>query len=480
MRKRICTPVIFCLILVLFAACSASPTEELDAFTEKLSRLETYAFTAVGELTFENGLDTGHTPLRYVMEGTRSTETGQFALTLYYTDQENRLLFDLSLLESGGVTYVYFVPLFQRLMDLEYAEYDTADLAEAFHGRSYFTHPALDLSHLLTDLPALIGSLEPEVIEDGFAADQGIYTLRFTADHLETAALTGLFRPFELFFDMQAIALPGGGATGPNMLYAPLLSANREQITLDLVFTYEEEAGAFTIWLTLHAPGLLTLTADVTYHEAPVAPLAPPEDALEIAQMHELLEEYRITREIRRAIEGLEIVPDLPELHMVNHPLGTDILEHLDMEIGGQTFQVSVIANANHTVTDDMVFSYSLRSMTLLYTTLDARSASETMGPFVLIDLDPDDFDADSFHRTPMRVNAHDSAAVKALYFDDNLMGRTLHIYVLQNIAGTDQALFLGIIVIMDNISPLGHQVLDQLGFYIGINFQEYLELASE
>ena len=483
MRKRICTLVVFCLSLGLFAACtSSSPARPLDTFVEQLSGLETYTFTAVGALTFENGLDTGDLPLRYSMEGTRSAETGQFSATLHYTDQAGMQLYDMSFLEDSNVTYVRFIPIFQYLMDIEYAEFGAASVTTVFGSRSHLIHPTLDLSNLLTDFPALIRSLDAETIEAGFAADQGGYTLRFTGEYLHTAAFAGLLRPFDLFFDMQTLALSTSETAGRDMLLSPFLTGDREQYTLDIAFARDADAGSFTIWLTLSAPGILTLTADVLYQAADVPPLTPPHDALGVTEVQSLLADYRMAQ--TRDQSGLEIVYDLPELHMVNHHLGTDILEQFDMEIGDQTFQVSIIANANNTTTsmEDqyLIFSYFPGIMTILYTTLDARSASTAMVPLVLRYISIEDLDAENFHRTPMRVNAHDTAAVTALFYDDNLMGRTLNIYVLQNIAGTDQALSLVIVVILDNMTPQGRQILDRLGFYIGIDFQAYLALASQ
>jgi len=476
MRKGICVLLVFCLILGLFAACS-SPVRQFNTLTRELSQLENYSFTAVGELWFEDGTETGAAPLRYVMEGVRSTETGRFSATLLYTDLRGRQLYDMSLVEINGVSYVHFLPLFQYLMDLEYAAYEVLPVAAHFEGTPYLIHPTLELSNLLTDLPALLNSLGSSTVREALTVDQGVYALEFSGAYLSEAMFLDIFRPFLLFFELEALTLLGEG-TG----LSPLLSDEQAQYTLDLVFVHDAEINAFTSWLTLSIPGVLTLTADVTYQEIAPPPIAPPQDTLELAEVQGILAEYRRAQARRIFIEtsGLEIVTNLPELHMVNHQLSTDLLEPFDIEIGGELFQVPVMANANNAATDDMVFSYSPGIMTIRYTALDAHSASETMALFILDVLVVDDLDAENFQRTEMRINAHDTAAVKALYYDDNLMGRTLHIYVLQNVAGTDQALFLGVVAILDNMNNHARDVLDRLGWYIGIDFRYYLDLASE
>ena len=476
MRKRIFALFIFCLILGLFAACS-SPARQLNTFTQQLSNLESYSFTAVGELHLEDFED-DDAPLRYFMEGTHTN--GQYTATLQYTTLEGYGLFDTSLFGTNGSTYVGFVPMLQHIMELRYSNLGTtpvADVAGAFGGHPYLSHPAFHFSHILTDLPQLVDSLGSNVIRDGLTIYQGAYTLRFTGDHLDDATFIELLRPFSLIFEVEAII--SNGDIGSNLILSELLAGDRETYTLELVFTQDAD-GSLTSWLTLTAPGLLTLTADVTYRALPTAPIAPPHHILEPAEMLSLLADYRAAQERAQflAESGLEIVFDLPELHMVNHPLGTNLLVPFDIEIGGETFQVSVMANASNTTAPHAVFSTS-SAMTVWYTTLEAHPASEAIALFILQDLDVEDFDAENFRRTAMRVNAHNTAAVTALYYDDNLVGRTLNIYVLQRIADTDQALMLSIVVILDNMTTQGRDVLDRLGFYIGLNLGEYLAIAS-
>ena len=146
----------------------------------------------------------------------------------------------------------------------------------------------------------------------------------------------------------------------------------------------------------------------------------------------------------------------------------------MDMEIGDQIFQVSVMENASNTQTPLGIYSFT-SAMNILYTTAPAYFASETLALFVLDYLDTADYDADEFFRTEMHINAQDTAAITALYFHDNLVGPTLHIYVLESVEGTDYALLLRVIVLLDNLLNETIAALNVLGFYIGFDFQNLL-----
>ncbi|MCL2563902.1 MAG: hypothetical protein FWE08_07700 [Oscillospiraceae bacterium] len=476
MYKRIGLLCLFFLTLGLFTACS-SPARQLDNFAQQLSALEAYTFSAVGEITFESDTDTGALPLRYVMEGVRSSVTGQFIADIHYTDPAGRHLYDMSLFAEGGMTHVRFVPLFQRLMDIEYAEHGAASVSEAFGGSPYLAHPTLDVTTLLADLPALVSGLDAAVIRDGLVSDEGGYTLRISGEHLDDATFAGLTRPFGLFFEVGALA---GDAVGPNTVLPPLLAGDRARYTLEL--TFSQDGLDFHSHLTLTVPGLLTLTADVRYSAVNAAPVAPPTYIVDMDAFLYTVAAYHADMEIARLIDDyeLEFIVDLPELHMVNHDLSTNLLENFEMEIGGKPFEVSVMSNAVTTASEVAVYSVS-SAMTVFYMPLDARAlASDALISFILIDLDVEDLYAENFTRTDVHINAHNTAAVKALHFDDLLVGPALHIYVLQNIEGTDQALFLRVVVILDNMTTPGRQVLERLGFYIGLEFLDYLDWAAE
>jgi len=471
MRKLIYVLLIFSLILGLFAACF-SYTRQANELVQQLSQLETFTFTAEGELRFADGIDTGHTPLRYVMEGTRSVGTGQLTATITYTDLAARPLFPLAIIETGGVAYAQFAPLFQYLMDLEYADYDANAVADAFGGSPYLALPSLDLTNLLLDIPALLDTLDADTLQDALTEDNDVYTLRLTGTTLSNAPSLGeLTRPLGIFFELGALV--GDFDSSFMTSGAPY--------TLHLRFSHDEETDVFHTHLTLTAPGFLTLTASVTYRESKPVPILPPELTVDMAEIQSVMAEYHVDMERVAMIEGsdFEFDTDLPELHMVNHPLSTDLLEPFEMEIGGESFYVSVMADAVTTAMRSSVYSVS-SAMTLHYTALEARAARETMIPFILTALDVEDIDAENFTRSVVRGNAHDTAAVTALHFDDNLVGRVLHLYVLQNIDGTDEALFLRVVVIMDHMTRQGREVLERLGFYIGLDFEGYLEWAEE
>ncbi|MCL2588633.1 MAG: hypothetical protein FWD84_04405 [Oscillospiraceae bacterium] len=475
MRKKLCTLFLFCLILGLFAACG-SPDRQLDNFTRQLSRMESYVFTAVGELTFEDGIITDNRPLRYIMVGTHSTETEQFSATLSYTDAVGQQLYELSLFEADGTSYIRFVPLFQYLMDTKYADIGANSMVEVFGGNPFLLNPPFDFANLPLDLLTLIDSLDSDVIRDGLTSEHGSYTLRVTGDSFVGTELYALVRPFSLLSEIaQLIQMTDRAPESP----LALLVHNHSPYT-ELELVLAEDDDTLTAALSFTAPDILTLTIDLTFREIDAAPIDPPQDTIEVSDMRAIFNEYRAAQARRAFLEnsGLEIVTDLPELHMVGHQLGGALLEPFEMEIGGERFDVSVMSNAVNTSGYGMVHSVS-SAMTLMYTALDAYAASETLAQFILIDLDVEDLDAENFQRTDMRINAHNTAAVNALFYDDNHMGRTLRIYVLQAIADTDQALFLGITVFLENMTHQGRQVLDRLGFYIGIDLSAYLTIAA-
>ena len=478
MRKTVSVLLILCMIPGLFVACS-SPAGQLNSQLRRLSGFSSYAFTAVGSVTFEGEVPPFHVPTYFTMEG--SSGAGQFSAALQYRDADEQHLYDMSLLENNGTVYISFVSLFQYVMDQEYADHGAASVSDVFSGNPYLIHPNLDISALLPDIPALVNDLSSRTLREGLSLNQGMFTLMIPGNLLEADLLSAIAGPFGLFTDMRALSFPTALSAGPDFILETLLGGDTETYTLEFVFTRDTASDTFTAWLTLTAPELMTITLDITYRATDAHPLAPPSHTIDMAQLRETVLDYRAaqSRTVFLAESGLEIIHDLPELHMVGHHLErAHLLESYEMDVDGTLFQVSVMANAVNTSTGDAVFSWS-PSLSIVYQTLGAYSASETMAPFVLEDLNTADHDGENFRRTSMRVNAQDTAAVKALYFDDNHMGRTVHIYVLQNLEDTDKALFLGIVIILDDLTHHSRLVLDQLGFQIGLNFQEYLNIAA-
>ena len=482
MRNRLSGILIFFLILGLFSACS-SPVDGLDALTERLSSMEGYAFTAGGEVRFESEAEAArfHAPHRYVIEGARFS--GDVFATLYYIDGEGRASSDVSLFYANGSAYVGFVPFFRQMVAERYPE-NILPVENVLGSHLYFAHPGLSLSDFPLDFPALIAALPEQALRQNLTYEAGAYEFFLTGDALNQDILSTISRPFELYADLYALVAPIDEMPEIGSILALLLAGDMAEYTLALTFAHDEEDDVFMAWLTLTVPGQMTITADVVYREIPRSAVTPPQNAIEMRDVQDLALAYReaLERALFLRESGLEIIYDLPELHMVGHSLNTELLIPFDMEIGGRVFTVSVMEGANNSVANwprIAVFSVT-PTMTITYTALAAHLASETMAPFVLQDLDVESFDAGNFQRTAMRINARDTAAVKALYYDDNFVGRTLHIYVLQNLDDSDYALFLSILVMLDNLAHHSLVVLEELGFLIGIDFLEYVTLAAQ
>jgi len=481
MRKCLSIFLIFVLLLGLLSACS-SPNPLADLM-HQLSEMEGTVFTAVGEVTFADGIPVSHgLPHRYEIQGTR-TAAGDLSAMIAYADAEGDSIVDIPLIHTDSANYIGFIPLFQRIMDQTYAPYTILPLRDTFAigppestDPPYLTDPALRLENLPIDFPALISSLDNRYVQEALTYYTGHYSLSLSGDQLSPHVLAVVAAPFALYSDLLAHVDEDARS---DSVFTSLLSGNISTYTLELMFMMDEEASEFTMWLTLYAPELMTITADVIYQERPPISLAPPDLVFDVETLHTFLTYYRDAQALLVLLErhGLEVIPDLPELHMTMHE-ATDLLVPFDMEIGEEIYSVSVMVGASNTSANGFVHSFT-PAMSLLYTTLDTSSASATMAPFVLEDLGLDAYDAENFERTAMRVNAHDTAAVKALYFDDNLVGRTLHIYVLQNLDESDCAIFLAVTIMIDHFTAHAYAVLEELGFLIGINLLEYVELAQ-
>ena len=484
MRKCLSIFLIFVLLLGLFSACSApNPLADL---LDQLSEMEGYVFTAVGEVRFTSSASVSdELPRRYEIQGTRSA-AGALSGTITYADAEGIQFADVSLVHTNGSNYAGFLPLFQHLMDQIYAPYTTLPLrdtftgAPEFTGSPYLTDPALRFENLPIDFPALISSLDNRYVQEALMTDDsGLYSLSLSGDQLSPHVLTAVAAPFTLYSDLLTHGLQDEVS---DPVLEALLLGDRSTYTLELAFTMDEEGNVFTMWLTLQAPNLMTITADATYRAHPSVALAPPYLVFDIDLFHTLLADYHEIQALLVLLErhDLEVIYDLPELHMTMHE-ATDLLIPFYLEVGesDEIYSVSVMYGASNTSANGFVHSFT-PAMSLLYTTLDTSSASATMAPFVLEDLGLDAYDAENFERTAMRVNAHDTAAVKALYFDDNLVGRTLHIYVLQNIDDSDSAIFLAVTIMLDHFTAHAYAVLEELGFLIGIDLLEYVELAQQ
>jgi len=475
MRRILSVFLIICLISGLFAACSQT-VDELDLFVSDLAAMEHYSFTAVGEVTFYT-VGASQVPLQYMMQGTRTS--GNTSATLYYTDAGGRLP-GLSLVYANRTSYLGFVPFVQGAMDQVYAIHGALDLESVFEDSGYLEYTAVSLEDFPLDFPVLAAGLGAGNRRQ-ILSNEGIHSLTVSGDQLHPGVLVALSDPFELLASLNTLAFPPSFAPEVSPVRSPLLAGELSEYTLDLTFTREEDANVFTVWITLTAPGLMTITADVVYREASASAIAPPQDAVDLATFQAGMYAFHEmqAREIFLIESGFDFIYDLPELQMVGHDSESDLLIPFYMEIGGESVAVSLMEGASNTATEVSVFSFT-PSMSLSYTTLDAHSASLTMALHVLQTLDLDAFDAENFQRTAMRLNAHNTAAVNALYYDDLHVGRTLHIYVLQNLEDSDYALFLSVVVMIDNLSFHAVAVLDELGFLIGIDFMEYVTRAAE
>lgn len=506
MRKKISLFLGLCLILGLFTACAPTPSEELTTLIEKFSALDDHTFIAEGKLTLPANLEDAEsapTPARYVIEGRRSVRTGQFAADIQYIDASDMHLYDLSLLTADGTSYVSFVPLLQHMFDHRY-QYPY-DMTEPFDGDPYLTHPDLDLSDMLVDILALLHDLRRLDVDEYLTVSGEMYAFSLTGEQAGRDALARIVRPFTLICELTVLIEEKAEEESPDESYDEegetdelplpedeesersetildtLFTGDLAAYHLDLTLTYDEEDGTYTVWLTLTTPQNITITSDVTYQRVPVPPILSPHAAFEIGEIQAILSDYQAAQARARflANSGLVIVHDLPELHMVDHQLSSTALEPHEMTIGGASHHVSVLAAGDNTENafTGTIFSFA-PAMSFFYTCLDAFYASETMALFVMEELDIEHFYGENHQRTPMRINAHDTAAAMALVYDDYFLDRTINIYVLQAIPDTDKALFLWIVIFPDMVSNAERDALADLGFYIGLDFLEYLALV--
>ena len=482
MHKKIVSLFAFFMLAGAFAACS-SPVSPLNSFTTTLGEMEDFHFTAVGSVSFEGASPSATLPTQYAMSGMRFG-TDHLANTLHWSNASGGALFDLSSFLIEQTAYVDFIPLYRHLLASKY-DFENLDLIptleDSFGGSPYLLSSQLYniLSHFPIVLPDFVALMKNQAPNGTLEIIDGVHTLHLQEGADARALIHSLTAPFGLLSYLTAAAGLGENPVETYIL-TPLLEGDINTYTLELVVYPQAETGDYIVWLTLHAPGLMTLTADITYHPQAPTTIYLPYHTMEEAQMIHTFATHR--EEVARVYflirSELKIVQDLPELHMVNHRLEPPFLIPFPMEIGGVVYDVSIMAEANNTATDLAVYS-STAAMTILYTALPAHAASHTMAPFVFEYFDIDEYDAYNYTRTAMRINAHDTAAVKGLFLDDNFVGRTLHIFVLQRLEDSDYALFLGIMVMLDNINQHTLTVLEQLGFHIGIDFSYYLQLAQ-
>ena len=485
MHKRMLPLLILCLIPGLFTGCTASsPEDEVYSLLEQFSAMEGYTFSATGEAAYEGAAESNvHLPpLRYVMNGVHVRASERFSAEIRYADAAGEPMYDIMLLQTGGMAYFTFTPFFQYVFTQEYGR--GYSMTEAFDGDPFLILPTEDFIEFLPDIPALfrvLDDLDEEELEETLRVDEetGSYALSLAGDQIDQTVLLSLTRPFSLHSTLRPLALEEGAHQEPD-IFEPLVSGNMTQYSLDVVFDHDAETGIFTVELTLRAPGLVTIRTEIVYQAAVFPPITSPQNAMEIEEMREILGEYRAAYERARFLEesGLEIIFDLPELHMLDPQLNTDHLELHEIDVNGGTRSVPVLARGHTTEHGGRINSFSW-SMVLSYSVIEAFYASETMAMFALQELSVEGFDVEEYQRLPMRVNARDTAAVKALVLYDNHVGPVLVIYVLQTVEDTAQAVFLDIVIMLERINDHDRTVLDRLGFNIGVDLMEYLSKAE-
>lgn len=486
-KSRILKLLIFCVAAVFFAACTVSPDEFL-AHVDTLATWQQHSFTAVGTVSFaveNSAADTYETEepasvapfLRYAMTGVRCAESGRIEAQLYYFDGEDMPRYDMALLHDNAQSYVTFTPLLQHVLSA--AQEDTA-AADLFSSNAYLAHPTLDPSSLFVDLPGLIAAVEPAVLRRQLRSGDDIFELTLTGEQFPHETATRIVYPFLAANAMRPLVFDGYRASTAQ--FAPFYRGDPSDLVLALTLAYNTANASYTLWLTLTAPEIGQVTMDITYQTADEPEIAIPPDALTPPEIHETFAAYLHAREREQFLHdsAIEFDFDLPEVHLTSHQLEEEsFLIPYEIEIGGETHVISLITDAINTSTDDMV--YSIRpGLSLVYAVLESDAASVNMAIYSLIYLDEAGIDGINYQRTPMRVNAHDTAAVMALIYDDNHMGRALHIYVLQNIADSDYALFLSIPILLEYLTIGEQAVLEELGFHIGLDFLEFLTLAAE
>ena len=461
------------LLLLGFSACS-SAEGALTALRQEVEAFPVFDFTAVGEIQFANpdtmpeGLQ-----LRYGITGRRNRETSALDAMVHYTDEDGVSVFETHVLQSRNVRLLDFTPVLQHKIDQTYPEFTLPTVTEAFGADTYLIATNYIPSHIPVDLPSLIQMLERN---EEFELDEGVFRFSLENDVLRAEVLEIVTAPFALLDYLFTLT-----REQHTSVMDVLQTGDLSEMHLELAVIFEEEGESFAAWITLEVPGFVTITADILVGKTSAWALTSPRNTITSDEFAEKYENYKaaLARAIFLIESDITIIRNLPELQMVGHNLSTELLTVVDMEIGGQMFQVSVMENASNTQTPLGIYSFT-SAMNILYTTVPAYFASETLALFVLDYLDTEDYDADEFFRTEMHINAQDTSAITALYFHDNLVGPALHIYVLESIEGTDYALLLRVIVLLDNLLNETIATLNVLGFYIGFDFQNLLIRALE
>ena len=479
MRKYLVSFLLLIFTVLGLSACTGA-NHHFATVADEIAAFPAYRFTAVGKIQLHTAehLTGENIPLSWASEGTRAQD-GSFEGTLHYADDASTPLFSLPFVTNDHTQYFSFVPYLQTLLDYIYPEDDFFTLRDLFEGNPFASGTNFDITHLPIHLESFLRTiLSSATLDTNLSEEEGIYTLQLTQSTESQALLDAMLAPFTLLIDIsQAFDMQNDALLN---ILNPVQRGNIADFTLEIAIAASENG--FTAWLTLSAPDLMTITADITYHAVDDASFYSPLPLMPLADMQEAFTAHHNDLSWNHMLtqNDLEIITGLPELHMLNHNLESELLlTPVEIQIGGEYHYVSLIAGGQNHETDIGLFSLT-DTMTIFYTTLPAESASETIVPFVLDYLDISAYDAENFMRTPMRINAHDTAAVKALYFDDNHTGRTLHIYVLQNLEDSNYALFLSITIFLEHISNHTVALLDQLGFHIGIDFAEYLALARD
>lgn len=477
MKKRIGLLFFIGLIVLGLSACFGSD-HVLTELEQQLEAFTVYEFTAVGSVLF---LNTEHpedaSSFHHAVTGSRNRQNGQLRANVHYIDENESSLFETSVLQANRRTYIGFLPLLQHHIDTIYPQAELPTVETAFDAEAYLIYQQAALEHVPLDLLALVDRLKADTEVE---ISEGTFRFPLENEAVKQEVVEILVAPLSFLETLNALVSSETDISEQTVL-EQIRQGDLSGMYLEMVVLFSEDGQSLTVWLTLHAAGFVTITVDVIYEQTGQWQVAVPEQTIEEAEFIETYQAYRAA--LARAVFMLEsditIIQNLPELRMVGHQLSTELLTDMTIEIGGQPFIVSVMEHASNTQTPIGVYSFS-SAMNIFYTVLPAYFASETLALFVLDYLDTEDYDADEFFRTEMRTNAQDTAAVYALYFYDNLVGPTLHIYVLESIAGTEYALMLRIITLLDNLTNEAIATLNELGFYIGLDFQAMLAHAIE
>ena len=463
-KKR--KPLFWIGILVLgFAACS-TPQGVLHTLEQDIKAFPVYEFTAVGEIHFQDPALLPEDMLhRYAVTGQRNREVGVLEGSIHFTDEYGLSLFETHIVQTDRESFANVTSMLQYYTDRMFFHTDLPTVADVFGTDTHLTGGNLLSNHVPLDLLSLVSTLQNQTEVE---VEEGTFRFPLKGAPLQREVIQALTAPLSLLDTVSAQT-----QLVDQSPVSILLEREFEVLYLEMVVIFAQDDAGFTVWLTLEMPGFATITADVIHEVVAEQSVLLPGQTITVEEFAEIYIQYReaLDRAIFLIESQIVIIVDLPELRMVNHQLNTDLLTAMEMEIGGEHFYVSVMENASNTQAQLGIYSFS-SAMNIFYTALPAYIASETLALFVLDYLDTGDYDADEFFRTEMHINAQDTAAVTALYFYDNLVGPTLHIYVLESIDGTDEALLLRIIVLLDSLTNEAVASLNQLGLHIGFDFQ--------